>query len=158
MGISANSLEIVTATVDDLAQLVPLFDGYRQFYKQASDLEGAHRFLAAHFAHGTSVIFLALCATAEGQRSTCGFTQLYPGFSSVSLKPLWTLNDLFVVPDARRLGVGRALLSHAHAFAASTGARGLTLKTAVDNVCAQALYEATGWQRDEQFYTYNLYF
>jgi GNAT superfamily N-acetyltransferase len=158
MSISANSLEIVAATVDDLSLLVPLFDGYRQFYKQVSDPQGARRFLAAHFAHGTSVIFLAFRPTVEGERCACGFTQLYPGFSSVSLKPLWTLNDLFVVPDARRLGAGRALLERACAFAASTGARGLTLKTAVDNAGAQALYEAAGWQRDEQFYAYDLYF
>lgn len=157
MSISENALAIVTATVDDLPLVVPLFDGYRQFYGQASDLEGARRFLAAHFAHGTSVIFLALRATAAGERSACGFTQLYPSFSSVSLKPLWILNDLFVAPDARRLGVGRALLERAHAFASGTGARGLTLKTAVDNDTAQALYEAAGWQRDRHFYTYDLY-
>jgi GNAT superfamily N-acetyltransferase len=158
MSISDHTLDVVTATVDDLSLLVPLFDGYRQFYRQTSDPEGAHRFLAAHFAHGTSVIFLALRVTIQGERSACGFTQLYPSFSSVSLKPLWILNDLFVAPDARRLGVGRALLSHARAFAVSTGARGLTLQTAVDNSFAQALYEGAGWQRDEQFYSYNLYF
>lgn len=157
MSISANHLEIVTATVDDLPLLVPLFDSYRQFYRQASDLQGADRFLAAHFAHRTSVIFLALRATDESERSACGFTQLYPSFSSIALKPLWILNDLFVAPGARRLGVGRALLSRARAFAADTGASGLTLKTAVDNVSAQALYESAGWQRDEQFYSYNLY-
>lgn len=158
MSTSQPSLEVVTATMGDLSLLVPLFDGYRLFYRQASDPEGARRFLAAHLAHGTSVIFLAVCTIAEGERSACGFTQLYPSFSSVSLKPLWILNDLFVAPDARRMGVGRALLSCARTFAASTGARGLTLKTAVDNTSAQALYEESGWQRDEQFYSYNLYF
>jgi len=157
MNISKPPLEVVTATMDDLSLLVPLFDAYRQFYKQASDQKGARRFLAAHLAHGTSVIFLAVRPTAEGERSACGFAQLYPSFSSVALKPLWIFNDLFVAPDARRMGVGRALLSHAHAFAISTGARGLTLKTAVDNASAQALYEESGWQRDEQFYSYHLY-
>jgi GNAT superfamily N-acetyltransferase len=33
--------------------------------------------------------------------------------SSVSLKRLWILNDLFVRPDVRRGGVGRRLLSPA---------------------------------------------
>src|SRR5579883_259825 len=60
MGTTENAIEIVRATVDDLPSLAPLFDGYRQFYKQAPDLEGARRFLAAHFEHDTSVIFLAL--------------------------------------------------------------------------------------------------
>jgi len=158
MATSENTIEIVTATLDDLSLLVPLFDGYRQFYKQASDPEGAWRFLAEHFEKRTSVIFLAFRMSAEGERRACGFTQLYPSFSSVSLKPLWILNDLFVSPDARRLGVGQALLGRAREFAASTHARGLTLKTAVDNDFAQALYESTGWKREEQFYSYNLYF
>ncbi len=158
MGTSKNAIEVVRAALDDLPLLVPLFDGYRQFYKQASDPEAGRRFLAAHLENGTSVIFLAFRATAEGERHACGFTQLYPSFSSISLKPLWILNDLFVAPDARGLGVGRALLECAREFAAGTGARGLTLKTAVDNYSAQALYESSGWKRDEQFYSYDLYF
>jgi GNAT superfamily N-acetyltransferase len=158
MSTTENTLEIVRATPDDLSALVPLFDGYRQFYKQASDPEAGRRFLAAHFENGTSVIFLAFHTTAGSERRACGFTQLYPSFSSVSLKLLWILNDLFVVSAARGLGVGRALLERAREFAAGTGARGLTLKTAVDNYSAQALYESAGWKRDEQFYSYDLYF
>ncbi len=158
MGTTENAIEIVRATVDDLPSLAPLFDGYRQFYKQAPDLEGARRFLAAHFEHDTSVIFLALNRDAEEGRRACGFTQLYPSFSSVSMKRLWILNDLFVAPEARRLGVGRALLARAREFAAETKARGLTLNTAVDNSTAQALYESAGWKRETQFYAYNLYF
>lgn len=158
MGATENAIEIVRATVDDLPALVPLFDGYRQFYKQASDPEGARRFLAAHFEHDSSVVFLAWQREAQGEHRACGFTQLYPSFSSVSMKRLWILNDLFVAPEARRLGVGRALLERARAFAIETQARGLTLNTAIDNYSAQALYEAAGWKRETQFYAYNLYF
>lgn len=151
-------IEIVRATIEDLPLLIPLFEAYRQFYKQAPDLEGARRFLTAHFEENSSVIFLAFRTGEEGARHACGFTQLYPSFSSAALKPLWILNDLFVAPEARRSGAGRALLERAREFAAETQARGLTLKTAVDNYTAQALYEAAGWKRDEQFYSYNLYF
>jgi GNAT superfamily N-acetyltransferase len=153
-----NSLEIVRATLDDLPLIVPLFEGYRQFYKQAPDPEGAWRFLAAHFEENSSVIFLAFRVDEQGERHACGFTQLYPSFSSTALKKLWILNDLFVAPEARRLGAGRALLEAARVFALETQARGLTLKTAVDNHTAQSLYEDAGWKRDEQFYSYNLYF
>lgn len=158
METAANTIEVVRATPDDLSLIVPLFEGYRQFYKQAPDPEGARRFLAAHFEENSSVIFLAFRIDEQGERHACGFTQLYLSFSSVALKKLWILNDLFVASEARRLGVGRALLERARAFAAETGARGLTLKTAVDNYTAQSLYEAAGWKRDEQFYSYNLYF
>lgn len=158
MGIQNLTIEIRQATIDDLSLIVPLFDGYRQFYRQASDLEGARRFLTMHFEKNSSIIFLAFKMNEKGTRQACGFTQLYPSFSSVSMKPLWILNDLFVAPDGRRLGVGRALLVRAKEFAIETKTKGLTLTTAVDNSTAQALYEAAGWQRDEQFYAYDLYF
>jgi len=153
----SNSIEIVRATVEDLPLLVPLFDGYRQFYRQAADLEGARRFLTTHFANKTSVIFLAFSTDTEGARQACGFTQLYPSFSSVSMKALWILNDLFVTPEARRTGAGTALLERARLFAVETGSKGLTLTTATTNYTAQAVYEAAGWKRDEEFYTYLMY-
>lgn len=152
-----NTIEVVRATIDDLPQLVPLFDGYRRFYQAPSDLEGAQRFLQAHFAQQTSVIFLAFGTNEQGERQAWGFTQLYPSFSSVSMKRLWILNDLFVAPEARRAGVGRALLERARQFAEETHAKGLTLQTATDNYTAQAVYEAMGWQRETEFYAYNLY-
>jgi len=85
-----------------------------------------------------------------------GFTQLYPSFSSTSMQPLYILNDLYVVPAARRLGVGRALLERARAFAAGAGAATLVLQTAITNLPAQTLYELLGWRRDELYYTYEL--
>jgi GNAT superfamily N-acetyltransferase len=158
MAAQENILDIVRATIDDLELIVPLFDGYRQFYKQASDLEGARRFLQAHFEQNTSVIFLALRTDGHGQRQACGFTQLYPSFSSVSMKRLWILNDLFVASTARRTGAGTALLERARQFALETGAKGLSLTTAVDNDTAQSIYEAAGWKRDQEFYAYHYIF
>lgn len=153
----SNTIEVVRATIDDLPQIVPLFDAYRQFYKASSDLESARRFIQAHFEQQTSVIFLAFGTNEQSERQAWGFTQLYPSFSSVSMKRLWILNDLFVAPEARRAGVGRALLERARRFAEETHAKGLTLQTATDNDAAQAVYEANGWQRETEFYAYNLY-
>ena len=157
MDTQANTITIVRATIEDVPLIAPLFDGYRQFYKQLPDLTGAQRFLTARFEENNSVIFLALRTNETGQQQACGFTQLYPSFSSVSMKALWILNDLFVTPEARHSGVGRALLERARTFAAETQTKGLTLSTATDNYTAQALYKATGWQRDEEFYAYHLY-
>lgn len=143
------------ADLHDLAQLAPLFDQYRQFYKQPSDLAGAREFLKERFIHKESVIFLA---QPDASPKLVGFTQLYLSFSSVGMKRLWILNDLFVAPDARQLGAGKALLQAAVDFARADGARGLSLKTAVDNIAAQKLYEASKWTRDEKFLTYNFMF
>lgn len=154
-----STFEITMATIEHVALIAPLFDAYRQFYQQATDIVAAQNFLTARLQENSSVIFLALSLKSDenGVRQAYGFTQLYPSFSSVSLKPLWILNDLFVIQGARRSGVGKALLDRAREFAVETQARGLTLKTAVNNSDAQTLYEVAGWQKDRQFYSYNLY-
>ncbi len=139
------------AQVSDLEDLATLFDGYRQFYEQASDLSAAREFLRLRFARDESVIFIA----HDGWRAV-GFTQLYPSFSSVSMGPIFVLNDLFVAPEARKKGIGRLLLEAAAAHAKATGAIRLTLTTATTNTTAQVLYESTGWKRDTKFFTYNL--
>lgn len=140
------------ATIDDLEQLVPLFDAYRQFYGKPSDIELARNFLAERFRHHESVIFIAL----DSQKIGIGFTQLYPSFSSVRAARIYILNDLFVAPSSRRCGVAAKLLSAAATYAKAVGAARLGLSTAVDNKPAQQLYEAHGWKRDNNFCEYSL--
>lgn len=132
------------AGLEDVDRLAPLFDGYRQFYRQPADLEGSRRFLAERLAAGESRIFVA--ETADGW--PLGFVQLFPSFSSVSMKRLWVLNDLFVAPDARRSGVARALMDRARELAVETGAKGLILETESHNAPAKRLYEELGWALD----------
>ncbi len=138
------SVEVRRATPEDVPAVAPLFDAYRVFYGQEPDPELASRFLRERLERAESVVFLAL--DGEAGRAT-GFTQLYPLFSSVAARRKWLLNDLFVAPEARIRGAGGALLEAARRFAAETGASGLDLATAPDNVAAQRLYEATGWKR-----------
>lgn len=146
-------IEIRRATSDDLRELTPLFDGYRRFYGNASDIEGARRFLAARLAASESVVFVAVRAG-----DLVGFTQLYPSFSSGAMKRLWILNDLFVAPAARRNGIGGALMDAAESFARDSGARGLVLATQKTNATAKALYESRGWKLDADFDHYLHYF
>ena len=89
---------------------------------------------------GESVILLA-----QLDGDAVGFTQLYPAFSSVSATRTWILNDLLVLPTARRQGVARALLTAPADFAPADGALRLELETDHDNTTAQALYHAMGW-------------
>lgn len=132
------------AGLEDVGRLAPLFDGYRQFYRQPADPEGARRFLAERLGAGESRIFLA--ETEDGW--PLGFVQLFPSFSSVSMRRLWILNDLFVAPDARRSGVARALMNRARDLAVETGAKGLILETESHNAPARRLYEGLGWALD----------
>jgi GNAT superfamily N-acetyltransferase len=98
-----------------------------------------------------SVIFLS----SEGAVVT-GFTQLYPSFSSGGLARIFILNDLFVVPEARRHGAGSALLRAAAEHGRSVGALRLVLSTEITNTTAQSLYEKLGWKRETLFCVYQL--
>lgn len=150
----AETSEIVVrqAEIADLDAITPLFDAYRQFYREQPDLVLARRFLRERLQRKESTILIAL----DKDGTTVGFAQLYPCFSSEKAMPMFILNDLFVIPASRRLGVGRLLLDAAADFGRKAGAASLTLATAVSNTPAQSLYETAGWTRDTEFYTYNL--
>jgi GNAT superfamily N-acetyltransferase len=148
-GEAGQSLLTLRLTAGQVGLVAPLFDAYRQFYGRPPDADGARRFLAERLGRGESVVY----AVVEGGRAL-GFTQLYPSFSSVSMRPVWIVNDLFVAEDARRRGVGARLLRAARDHATRTGAARLALSTAVTNAAAQALYERDGWRRDTAFLHY----
>jgi ribosomal protein S18 acetylase RimI-like enzyme len=139
------------ATLADLDDIAPLFDAYRQFYEQAPDLALARRFIRDRLLNNESVVLLAL---NEAQQ-VVGFCQLYPGFCSVEAKPIYTLYDLYVRPEARRSGAGRVLLQAAEKLAAERGMARIDLTTARTNQPAQAAYESLGWIRDEVFCAYS---
>lgn len=145
-------ISIVRATHERLDDLIPLVDGYRRFYRQPSDPEGARRFMEARFETGDARVLLAL----DDDRQAVGFAQLFPVPSTTSLSSRWILNDLFVMPDARRQGAGSALLEAARELARTHGVPQLMLRTQVENATAKARYHALGWQRDEAFDTYLL--
>lgn len=142
---------IVRARPAHLGCLVPLFDGYRRFYKQCSNVKEARKFLRERLKRNESVIFLAM----NGEQAV-GFIQLYPSFDSVMMQRVWILNDLFVAPTARRSGVARLLMERARQLAVETKAKGLILETAINNHPAQKLYRQLGWKRDTAFHRYYL--
>jgi GNAT superfamily N-acetyltransferase len=93
---------------------------------------------------------------ALDEDAAVGFTQLYPSFSSGAAAPILILNDLFVVPSARRCGVATSLLRAAVEAARAAGAVRLTLSTEIVNEAARQLYEREGWTLQADFCVYNL--
>ncbi|MDL5593854.1 GNAT family N-acetyltransferase [Bacillus subtilis] len=146
------SLQAIRASAEHLDAVASLFDGYRGFYGQPSNLAQSRAFIAERMAGNESAIFLVEDENGEA----LGFVQLYPTFSSIDAHRTWLLSDLFTTPAARGRGVGRLLMNTARDFAVETGAKGLVLETATDNFTAQRLYESLGWVRDTGYYTYNL--
>ena len=178
------------ATLSDLDLLVPLFDGYRLFYRQQSDLIGARQFLHDRITAKESVVFIALLQSSPVGRESreldlpqsspagresreldlpqsspvgresreldfakaeeikaVGFTQLYPIFSSVSMERMLLLNDLFIDPEHRGQGIGKALIDTAKDLCRTTRQKGIVLQTETNNP-AQRLYEREGFTKD----------
>ena len=141
-------MTIRKAKIEDLLQLASLFNAYRVFYKQTSDIEAAKNFLTSRFKQKDSQIFVAI-----SNSEIVGFTQLYPLFSSVAIQRSYVLNDLYVDVSFRQKGIGNNLLNAAKEFCKQNDAKGLTLETDAHNP-AQKLYEKLGWKKDTEVLHY----
>lgn len=139
------SVHIITATLDHLNDLVPLFDAYCVFYQQPSNPQQARAFLSERFLLRENVMFLAY----DDEERALGFTQLYPIFSSVYMQREWLLNDLYVVSEARGKRIGEKLIERTIEYAKTSGARGVMLETAHSNIPAHRLYERMGFVRED---------
>ena len=78
------------------------------------------------------------------------------GFAQLRFRPsLYTcaldahLEELYVVPERRGRGLGRALLEGAMEIARERGAARIDLGTSEDDVAARALYESAGFTNHE---------
>jgi len=140
-------MEFRYASIADLPKLSQLFNDYRVWYHQKSDLSGAQHFLQERLQLQQSTIIVA-----EEGGQLLGFTQLYPIFSSVRMKPACLLNDLFVAATARKKGVAANLLAKAAEHGRSVNAAWLLLQTNDDNFTAQSVYEKNGWKRVKDFF------
>ena len=143
-------MSVAAVVVGDLDALVQLFAVYLQFSQVLRSAPESHPFLLERLQRGDAQLFIARDEHGMAQ----GFTQLYPLQSSLALAPAWLLSDLFVLPSARRQGVGEALMNAARGHAEAHGACGLQLETAKTNLAGQALYERLGYVRDELYLTY----
>ncbi len=133
------NIEVHKASAKDAEIIAPLFDAYRMFYKQSSDIRGALQFVQERLQQNESVIFIAFI-----KDKAAGFIQLYPIFTSVGMKRAWLLNDLFIHPSARGKGVATRLLDAAKDFAKSIDSKWLMLQTCA-HLCALYVYAVSIW-------------
>ncbi|WP_177523041.1 GNAT family N-acetyltransferase [Pseudomonas sp. v388] len=147
-------MRIIKATLEHLDLLTPLFIKYREFYGELSYPEASRDFLEKRLRRDESVIYLALAK--DDDRKVLGFCQLYPSFSSLSLKRVWILNDIYVIEESRRQLVADHLMKHAKKMAKETHAIRMRVATSSSNEIAQKVYESIGFKEDTQFKNYVL--
>ena len=147
-------MRIIKATLDHIDLLTPLFVKYREFYGQLPYPDSSRNFLEKRLKRGESVIYLALPDDEDSR--ILGFCQLYPSFSSLSLKRVWILNDIYVAEDSRRMLVADHLMREAKKMARDTHAIRMRVSTSSDNDVARKTYESIGFRKDTEFENYIL--
>jgi GNAT superfamily N-acetyltransferase len=136
----AEGVEISAVGEEEFETLLPLIAAYQGFY-EVDDVDNDRnrvffrRFLAP------SEDGRLLAARDEGGE-ILGYACLYCHFSSLAATETVLMNDLFVAPEARGRGVGRALIEASAAVARERGAAWLEWATAPDNHTAQRLYDS----------------
>ncbi|MHC6223802.1 GNAT family N-acetyltransferase [Pseudomonas sp. X10] len=147
-------MRIIKATLEHLDLLTPLFVKYREFYGQLPYPDTSRTFLEKRLKRDESVIYLALPDDEDSK--LLGFCQLYPSFSSLSLKRVWILNDIYVAEDSRRMLVADNLIREAKKMAKETNAVRLRVSTSTNNEVAMKTYESIGFHEDTEFKNYVL--
>lgn len=153
-------MKIVKSLPSEYNLVAGLFDQYRVFYKQPSNIELSIAFIKERLQNNQSVVFVAL-TKIDNKETPVGFTQLYLSFSSIQVIKIWILNDLYVVPEYRKKGVGTLLIREAIDMSKKDKASIVKLETAKNNYTAKSLYEKIGFKQDLSdsvfdTYTYSL--
>ena len=129
---------------EQFERLLPMIAAYQRFYEvEDIDEERNRRFFRRFIAPSEDGLLLG--AWREGELA--GYACLYWFFSSTRAAEAVLMNDLFVVPDRRGGGIGRALIAAGLDVVRERGASHLEWATAPDNSTAQRLYDATGAER-----------
>jgi GNAT superfamily N-acetyltransferase len=136
----AQGVEISAVREEEFETLLPLISAYQRFYEVDDVDPDRNRFFFRRFL-APSEDGLLLAARDEGG-VILGYACLYWHFSSLQALETVLMNDLFVAPEARGRGIGRALIEATAEVARGRGAAWVEWSTAPDNHTAQRLYDS----------------
>jgi|GEM_PF-6244117 len=129
------------ATPDDLNELLPLIQGYQAFYEITNvDQAQTRRFFGAVIATPSEGFIMV--ARSEGRM--IGFASAYITLSGYLAQRVVHLGDLFVHPDERHRGTGRALIQGVSNHAQTLGINITRWLTSPTNTTAHRLYDSLG--------------
>jgi GNAT superfamily N-acetyltransferase len=148
------TFHIEPATLEDVFELARLHSAYRSFYGEPPDEHRVLAFISERVERDAGRYFLAWSDDSD-VRPALGFMHLMPSTNTLAMRPIWLLEDLFVEPAARGMGVATRLLERAERFARDSGAERLTLSTAHDNLVAQRIYQRLGYVKEEHFWYFH---
>ncbi|MBB2992494.1 GNAT superfamily N-acetyltransferase [Mycolicibacterium iranicum] len=145
-------LTIAVVGTADLPELAPLMRGYCDFYRvdpSDDELAAMSRALIANPDEGVQLI------ARDAAGTPLGFATIFWTWQTLYAARVGVLNDLYVTPESRGTGTGRALIAHGLQLCRDRGAAKLVWETAPDNATAQRLYDGIGAEKST-WLTYEL--
>ncbi len=139
-------MTIDRVTEADLETLLPLMRAYCDFYEVAPSDEALLAMSRALIAD-PECEGVQLLARADGR--AVGFATIFWSWATTSAERIGVMNDLFVAPEARGMGVAEALIEACRAECVAHGAGKLTWQTAPENAAAIKVYDRVGATREQ---------
>jgi GNAT superfamily N-acetyltransferase len=150
-----NSLTIRKAERTDAEALMALITALADFeHLPPPDTEAQARLVEHGF--GEHPKFEVYLAEWEGTPGPVGYAFLFETYSTFLARPTLYLEDLFVLPDFRQQGIGKALLRFCVKLAHTRGCGRMEWTCLAWNVNAQRVYENFGAKRMSDWLLYRL--
>lgn len=155
-----NGLVIRRAEAADAPVLIALITALADFeHLPPPDPEAIDRFTEHGFgANPKYEAWLAIVTENDDPKSTLavGYALFFETYSTFLLRPSLYLEDLFVLPDYRGRGIGKALLNHCIGLARERECGRMEWACLDWNTKAQAVYEGMGAKKMQEWLLYRL--
>ena len=144
---------IRAATPDDVGQILTFIRSLAAFEREPDAVKNTEKALLRH-GFGPNPFFFCLIAEQDGQ--SAGFALYFYKFSTfLTLPGIW-LEDLFVYPQFRRNGIGRALLQRVANIAVEQGCGRLEWTALEWNKLATDFYKRLGAEELSDWRVYRM--
>lgn len=147
------TLSIRSATPDDIALIFRFICDLADYEKLRDEVRTNPQELARHL-FGPHPMAEVVIGEIDGQPR--GFALFFHNFSTFEGKPGIYLEDLFVDPDSRGSGLGKALLSHLAHLAVERGCARLEWSVLDWNAPSIAFYKALGARPMDEWTVYRM--
>lgn len=134
-------LTISSATPQDVPDIFALIQALAEYEQLSHQVTGSVQDLYDHL-FGSRTYAEAIIAQWEDK--TVGFALFFPNYSTFLTKPGIYLEDVFVLPDYRRRGIGTAILAYLGKLAVARDAGRLEWSVLDWNESAIAFYQKIG--------------
>jgi GNAT superfamily N-acetyltransferase len=146
-------LRIRSATADDVPVILRFIERLAEYERLGHEVLATEDDLRATLFGDTPAAEVVI---ASWQDRDVGFALFFQTYSTFLARPGMHLEDLFVLPDARGAGVGRALLSHLAQLSEARGYGRIEWAVLTWNSPAIGFYEQLGAFPLDEWQTYRL--